>query len=181
MEQGAEEGAFATFFRRNFASVAASPSLALGSPELGEDAAAEAFARAYARWPTVRAYDSPVGWTYRVGLNHGLRTAKRRGREAVLLGRGGHRAPAAEPPIDVDFWALLRELPDRQRIAAALRYGADLTEVQIAQIMRVRRSTVSSALEAARSKLGPLVGTGDPPGPRPGPAADPKPNERSRT
>jgi DNA-directed RNA polymerase specialized sigma24 family protein len=76
---------------------------------------------------------------------------------------------------------LLRELPDRQRIAAALRYGADLTEVQIAQIMRVRRSTVSSALEAARSKLGPLVGTGDPPGPRPGPAADPKPNERSRT
>ena len=114
MEQGAEEGAFATFFRRNFASVAASPSLALGSPELGEDAAAEAFARAYARWPTVRAYDSPVGWTYRVGLNHGLRTAKRRGREAVLLGRGGHRAPAAEPPIDVDFWALLRELPDRE-------------------------------------------------------------------
>ena len=112
MEQGAEEGAFATFFRRNFASVAASPSLALGSPELGEDAAAEAFARAYARWSTVRAYDSPVGWTYRVGLNHGLRTAKRRGREAVLLGRGGHRAPAAEPPIDVDFWALLRELPD---------------------------------------------------------------------
>jgi RNA polymerase sigma factor (sigma-70 family) len=54
----------------------------------------------------------------------------------------------------VDFWVLLRSLPERQRIAAALRYGADLTETQIAQIMRVRRSTVSSALEAARTKLG---------------------------
>ena len=180
MEEEADEGAFSFFFRRNFAQVAACLSLALGSPDLGEEAAAEAFARTYARWSTVRAYDSPVGWTYRVGLNHGLRAAKRRGREAVLLGRAGSPATEVEPSTDADFWALLRALPDRQRMAAALRYGADLTEMQIAQIMRVRRSTVSSALEAARSKLGPLVGADDPICPHPVPAADAASTERSQ-
>ena len=153
-----DAGTFPAFFRANFAQVAASLSLALGRPELGEDAAAEAFARAYARWSTVRAYESPVGWTYRVGLNHGLRAAKRRGQEAALLERAAGPSVSGDIPTDVDFWVLLRSLPERQRIAAALRYGADLTETEIAQIMRVRRSTVSSALDAARTKLGPLIG-----------------------
>jgi RNA polymerase sigma-70 factor (ECF subfamily) len=154
MRADTDAGEFPSFFRANFAEVAASLSLALGRPELGEDAAAEAFARAYARWPAVRSYESPVGWTYRVGLNHGLRTAKRLGREAALLERAAGPSTSTDVPTDVDFWVLLRSLPERQRIAAALRYGADLTETQIAQIMRVRRSTVSSALEAARTKLG---------------------------
>lgn len=177
MEHDAEREGFSRFFRAHFAEVAASLALALGGPERGEEAAAEAFARAFARWPTVRGYDSPVGWTYRVGLNHGLRAAKRRGREAALLDRRGVDTTRVDPPTDVEFWTLLRALPDRQRIAAALRWGADLTEVEIAQIMRVRRSTVSSALAAARSKLGPLLeGDGSPGAPHPA-AALTAPNE----
>jgi RNA polymerase sigma-70 factor (ECF subfamily) len=162
MRADADAGDFPSFFRSNFAQVAASLSLALGRPELGEDAAAEAFTRAYARWSTVRAYESPVGWTYRVGLNHGLRTAKRRGQEAALLERAAGPSTSGDILTDVDFWVLLRSLPERQRIAAALRYGADLTETEIAQIMRVRRSTVSSALNAALTRLGPLIGSPTP-------------------
>ena len=43
--------------------------LSTGSREVGEDAAAEAFSRAYEKWDRVRRMATPTGWTYTVGLN----------------------------------------------------------------------------------------------------------------
>jgi DNA-directed RNA polymerase specialized sigma24 family protein len=40
-----------------------------GDAALAEEATAEAFAKAFARWSKVRALDSPAAWVYRVALN----------------------------------------------------------------------------------------------------------------
>ena len=53
----------------------------VGDPEVAEDLAAEALARAYARWKTVRDHPNPDAWLLRVvgnlAIDH-VRTAGRR-------------------------------------------------------------------------------------------------------
>ena len=44
-------------------------------------------------------------------------------------------------------------LPERQRLAVALRYLADLTEDQVASTMGIARGTVAATLHSARQTL----------------------------
>jgi DNA-directed RNA polymerase specialized sigma24 family protein len=126
-----------------------------GSRELAADAADEALARALQHWRRVRAMESPEGWTYQVAINIVRRTAQRRRLEARLLPWLITRAVAPAPAGEV--WDLVRSLPDRQRMAVALRYLADLTEPDIATIMGVSRGTVASTLADARRSLADLL------------------------
>jgi RNA polymerase sigma-70 factor (ECF subfamily) len=57
------------------------------------------------------------------------------------------------PETDRELWDLVQRLPDRQRVAIVLRYVADLPEQAIAEVMRIRRSTVGSTLTQARGRL----------------------------
>jgi RNA polymerase sigma factor (sigma-70 family) len=64
------------------------------------------------------------------------------------------RTPA--PPIDPEvetFLALIRRLPERQRIAVALRYIDDLSVEDVARSMRVADGTVKALLFKARQTL----------------------------
>ena len=47
----------------------------------------------------------------------------------------------------------LRALPERQRLAVFLRYYADLSYDQIAEVLQVRSGTVAAALNAAHRNL----------------------------
>lgn len=138
-------------FRQHYPQVVASLTLVIGDRELAQDAAAEAFAKAYSRWGRVRSYRSPTGWIYTVALNNARRAAGRRDRERAL--------PIAPPPLATveddgpGVWELLDTLPDRQRTAIVLRHGADLTEADVATAMGVTRSTVSSLLRTAHARL----------------------------
>jgi RNA polymerase sigma-70 factor (ECF subfamily) len=64
----------------------------LGDPSLGEEAAQEAFYRAYRRWDRVAPTDRPEAWVLVVGLNHG-RDQKRRKVGEHLIDHG------AEPEL----------------------------------------------------------------------------------
>jgi RNA polymerase sigma factor (sigma-70 family) len=55
-------------------------------------------------------------------------------------------------------WAVVASLAPRQREVVVLRYLADLDEAQIARIMGVTRSSVSSALTQAHRQSGGDVG-----------------------
>jgi len=57
--------------------------------------------------------------------------------------------PLPQPEI----WVAVRQLPDRARTAVALRYVADLTEREIAEVMGISRGTVASTLFDARARL----------------------------
>lgn len=145
-------GDFASWYEAERERIARSLFLIGGDAEAARDAVAEAFSRAYARWPRVQTMSSPGGWVYRVALNELRRRMRRRALEERVLRR--HRA-ATVPPADVDpeLWAAVASLPLRQREAVALRYVADLTERQVADALGVSEGAASAALVAARRSL----------------------------
>ena len=81
-----------------------------GDVEAARDAVAEAFSRAYERWPRVASMDSPNGWVYRVALNELRRRMRRRALESRLLRR--ERLPPISPAdIDPELWDAVAALP----------------------------------------------------------------------
>jgi len=142
---------FEAFYRETHGGLVTSMLLVTGDAELAREATDEAFARAVGAWGRVSEMASPAGWTYRVALNVVRRRARRAGLERRLLSR---QAPPPDVPAPAgEAWAIVADLPPRQRTAVVLRYVADLTEPQIAQAMGVSRSTVSSTLADASAAL----------------------------
>jgi DNA-directed RNA polymerase specialized sigma24 family protein len=118
---------------------------------LAKDAADEALARAWRHWNRVSVMSSPAGWTYRVALNVARRGQRRRSIERTLLRR--HVPQTVVPGPTGELWLVVGGLPQRQREAVLLRHVGQLTEPEIAEVMRVTRATVSTTLRAAYSRL----------------------------
>lgn len=126
----------------------------------GADAATEAvdeaFVKALKHWDRVAVMDAPAGWIFTVARNHVNRTRSRQARERDLL--PGSRLGTAMAHIPDherrrELWDAVGELPERQRLAVALRYLADLTELEVAATMGIARGTVAATLHAARTTL----------------------------
>jgi RNA polymerase sigma factor (sigma-70 family) len=144
---------FEAFYEATHPRLVTSLLLVTGDPDVARDATDEAFVRALGAWRRVSAMESPAGWTYRVAINVVRRRARRAGLERRLLARSARPAAAVPAPAG-EAWAVVAELPERQRTAVVLRFVADLTESQIAEAMGVSRSTVSSTLADATRSLG---------------------------
>lgn len=132
--------------------------LVSGSRQVAEEAVAEAFVRAYVRWPRVSAMESPTGWIYRVAMNLLRRHWRRERLEQRLL----NRLPGPDPyviDVDPDLWAAVGELPPRARVAVSLRYIGDLTEREVAETLGISPGTVAAALHQARRRLAERIRT----------------------
>jgi DNA-directed RNA polymerase specialized sigma24 family protein len=123
--------------------------------DLAAEVTDEAFTRAVAHWKRVRTMDAPGGWVYRVAVNVLRRRMRRRGFERRVLLRLASNDVIAGP--DGSVWDAVDALAARQRTAVVLRYVAQLTEPEIAQVMGVARGTVASTLAAARSRLAEML------------------------
>jgi RNA polymerase sigma-70 factor, ECF subfamily len=128
-----------------------------GDPDEAREATDEAFARAFERWPRVRDMESPAGWVFRTALNVVKRRARRQSLERRLLGRV---APEVEAPLgwSVEILDAVRALPERERVAITLRYVADLSTAQIAEVMGIAPGTVGSTLFAGRRRMAMALG-----------------------
>ena len=124
-----------------------------GDPDAARDATDEAFARAFERWARVGPMASPSGWVYRTGLNLLKRRWRRRALEHQTLRRTAPADVTTPAGWSVEVLDAMRALPERERIAVALRYVADLSTIQIAEIMRIAPGTVGSTLQAGRRHL----------------------------
>jgi DNA-directed RNA polymerase specialized sigma24 family protein len=142
---------FEEFYGRQHGPLVASLLLVTGDPDLAREGADEAFARALARWSRVGAMASPGGWVYRVALNVIRRRGRRRAIEARLLARRPPSPPVPAPAGEA--WLLVAGLPPRQRQVVVLRHVADLPEIEIARVLAISRSTVSSTLADAHRTL----------------------------
>ncbi|HZP30161.1 MAG TPA: sigma-70 family RNA polymerase sigma factor [Acidimicrobiia bacterium] len=152
---------FESWYELEHPRLLASLLLATGDLELAREAVDEACARTLARWSRVGRMDAPSGYAYRVAINVAHRRRRRAALEQRLLARRPPPLPTVPGPAG-EAWAVVRELPPRQRTAVVLRYVADLTEAEIARAMGISRSTVSSTLADARRTLAVLLAEPDP-------------------
>ncbi len=143
---------FETWYRREHPRVLAACLALAPDADLARESTDEALTVALERWPSVQEMRCRGGWVQTVGLNK-MRRALRRRRLERLLPVG--RAVKSEPVVlaDEELWAMVRSLPRRQQNAVMLRYVADLTELDIAEVMGVSRGTVASTLHDARRRL----------------------------
>lgn len=139
---------------------------AVGDARLAREATAEAFARAYERWPRIRRLDAPEAWVHTVAVNLCRRAWRRRGLERRAVERlEGLRAEVDDiPAADDELRRAVDELPDRMRTAIELRYWGDLPEAEVARRMDVAPGTVAAMLHQARRRLRERVTTARRPG-----------------
>lgn len=145
---------FDEVFRRSVHRANAVARRMVGDPALAEDLAAEAFARAYARWPRLRRAPHVDAWVLRVVANLAIDHLRRR----------PPNVPERRPADPTDTLTLrlalseaLARLPRRQREVIALRYFSDLSEADIAAAMGVSVGSVKShhrrALDALQHRF----------------------------
>lgn len=125
-----------------------------------QDAAQEAYARAWQHWADVGRYGDPEAWVRTVGWRiMANRWRKLRGQ---LVAYRRHGVAAATPAPNEDTVALvaaLRSLPDEQRVAIVLHHLAGVPVVQIAEETGAPVGTVKARLSRGRRALAVLLTT----------------------
>jgi RNA polymerase sigma-70 factor (sigma-E family) len=131
--------------------------LLTGDADLAEDAVAEAFLRVYRAW-RAGGVEHPRAYLRRAVVNEVHSRFRRfavERREAARQ-RGDARGALAVDESVVESEAMLaalRRLPARQRTAIVLRYYADATEAEIAEVMGIAPGTVKSATHRGMAML----------------------------
>lgn len=125
-----------------------------GDREMAADCVQDAFVKAYTRWRKISQYEQPLAWVRRVAINK----MKDHGRKKVRGERAMARLGPDEPffmaePAPIELTAVLDQLPQQQRIAAALFYVEELSVAEIAETMNLSAGAVKYHLHAARDRL----------------------------
>jgi RNA polymerase sigma-70 factor (ECF subfamily) len=148
-DAGAGTRDFATFFAATFPRARATATRLAGSA-IAEDLAIDALAKAYARWPAVRAMDYPEAWVMRVVTNAALDEIRRK--KAVLPSFAIHDE-STTLELREDVLGALRTLTRRQQEVVVLRYIVDLPEAEVARILAISTGSVKSHLHRALPRL----------------------------
>ena len=162
-EKRAADDDFDAAFDALFAAARRIATRLVGDGAEADDVAAEALARAYARWPKVRDLDYRDAWVMRVTANVAL-DVLRRARRPLPEPVGATIDPADAAVTRLAVGQALRRLPRRQRDVVVLRYLADLSEADVARSLGVSAGSVKQhahrAVDALRRALGPGFLTG---------------------
>jgi RNA polymerase sigma-70 factor (ECF subfamily) len=148
---GASSAEIEAVYRERFRAFALSATAILRDGEAALDVVQEAFAIALRRRGSFRREGDLEAWLWRIVLNAARDRRRARQREARPL--APVRTRAEEPESADDLKALLLALPERQRLAIFLRYYADLSYGQIAEVLGVSAGTVSASITTARNAL----------------------------
>lgn len=129
-----------------------------GDKGTAEDLVQEALERVYVAWPRIEPAGR-VAYARRVVTNLHIDAGRRRRREVVVAEVPG---VAVDAPADavVGFMALaaaLATLPERQRQCVVLRHHADLSELDVADLLGVSVGTVKSATFRGLARLRTLL------------------------
>jgi RNA polymerase sigma-70 factor, ECF subfamily len=154
---------FAGFYKASYQRLLGQLFAVTGDLAEAENVLQEAYARAFARWAQVRAYDFPEAWVRRVALNLAAMAARRlRRRTAALLRLG---PPSAVPELSselLDLHKALRALPLGQRQVIVLHHLVGLPVEEVARELGVPTGTVKSRLARGRRALAQVLDTDRP-------------------
>ena len=126
--------------------------LATRRPDRAEEAVAEAYARALARWDELVLHPNQVGWVVRTALNQfisGWRIWRREASPSSDVVAVPDEARSLDPYLLRQLW----RLPQRQRQVVALRVLADLDGRQTAEALGIAEGTVGVHLSRALAGL----------------------------
>ena len=130
-----------------------------GDSDAAEDAAQEAFVRAYRTG--LERLERPGAWLLVVGTRELFRGRRRRRIEAQRwTERAAHDAGVDTVAERVDLLAALRQLPERQRTVVVARYYYGLSYDEIARLFSIKSGTVAATLHQAIERLRQLQITG---------------------
>ena len=107
------------------------------------DAVGEALAYAWENWDRVASLDNPVGYIFRVGQSK-IRTK----RQPRLFER-----PRELPDIEPGLPSALLKLPRQQRAAVWLVHGCRWSHGEVAEVLDISPSTVSTHVNRALIRL----------------------------
>lgn len=126
------------------------------SPHDAEDLAQTALTRCYVSWSKVRAAEDVDAYVYRVMVNCLLTDRRRKWTGETPTDDVG---PGAEPDktehvaVGVSVRAALRDMSFDHRSVLVLRFFADLTDRQVADVLAIPVGTVKSRLSRALAQL----------------------------
>ena len=128
-----------------------------GDRVLAEDIVADTFERVLTTRKGWRGRATEKTWIYAIAMNRARDLARRRSAESRALERAQPVEPAGEPMGGSDDRDLLRravqKLPPDERAIVALRFGADLTLNEIAELTGERRTTIEGRLYRGLRRL----------------------------
>jgi RNA polymerase sigma-70 factor (sigma-E family) len=137
--------------------------LLTGDRQLAEDIVQDAFVKLAGRLAHLRdpnAFDAYLRRTV-VNLSRSYWRRQKVERSYLKRERAAMGGEPLTPPSSIEdresLWAAMARLPDRQRAAIVLRFYEDLSEADVAEILRCRpgtvKSLVSRGLEAMRQEI----------------------------
>jgi RNA polymerase sigma-70 factor, ECF subfamily len=122
-----------------------------GGYEQARDAVQEAFVRTLRRRRSYRGEGSLEAWVWTIAIRAAVDT-RWDGRE-VPLDDALEQASLPEPERDPVLAAAVASLPPRRRLIVFLRYFADLSYADIANVCGIDEGTVAASLAQARAAL----------------------------
>jgi RNA polymerase sigma-70 factor (sigma-E family) len=124
-----------------------------------QDAAQEAYVRAWQRWSTISSYDDPEAWVRRVGYRLCINRWRKARNRIVAYRRHGVDS-AVDPPSDdtVALVAALKKLPAAERRAITLHHLLDLSIADVAAQTGEPANTIKTRLVRGRKTLASLLG-----------------------
>ena len=144
---------YSDWYREHYRRVLSSVVIATGTDRArAEDAVNDAFVSAYEKWEEVRNFESSAGWVTKVAINNAKRSFRVRHRK-VRHAHGQTTQQTTDPEIEPDLWDAVKQLPQRQREALALRYVEDMSQAQVAAHLGVAEGTAAASLNHARKNL----------------------------
>lgn len=162
LADGSPAAQFERMYRQTYPRMLTLAAVTLHDRAAAEDAVQDAYAQLWRRWETV---EQPSAWIRKAVVStciSMLRSTKRRGvRDRIIIARRPDLTLVSEQEPIFEVADLISALTERQRLAVALRYLEDLSELEIAEVLQCRPGTVKSTLNRALKKLRVVLDEGE--------------------
>jgi RNA polymerase sigma factor (sigma-70 family) len=124
---------------------------------VAEELAQDVLIKVIGHWSSVRRLDSPSAWAHRVAINLANSHLRRRLAERRALRRLSGRPAATQPdpdtPTALAVRAAVSGLPRRERAVVVLRFFADFSVRDVAELLAVPEGTVKTLTARALATL----------------------------